>query len=129
MTTAATSLAVLAISLAVLVGCGVALLVRRSPATPQAVKMPPVATKKTKAEEEPRPDDGRQRIALFFGTQIGTTEGFAKVLSPPRCLLFSLLYLIGLGVQDDYAVEDDEYQEKLKKENIALFFLATTRRT
>jgi hypothetical protein len=29
------------------------------------------------------------------------------------------------GVQDDYAAEDEEYEEKFNKESIMLFFLAT----
>jgi NADPH-ferrihemoprotein reductase len=86
-------LALLATSLAVLVGCGVALLVRRSTssASPQPVKAsPPLAAKKPR-EEEPDPDDGRQRVALFFGTQTGTAEGFAKVRSRMLPLLLRVV--------------------------------------
>jgi hypothetical protein len=33
-------------------------------------------------------------------------------------------YMYSLGVQEDYVAEDEEYEEKLKKESITLFFLA-----
>ncbi|CAM0952967.1 unnamed protein product [Alopecurus aequalis] len=118
-------LALLATSLAVLVGCGVALLVRRSSASPQAVKAPPVSAAAKKArEEEPDPDDGRQRVALLFGTQTGTAEGFAKALAEEAKARYDRAVFKVLDL-DDYAAEDEEYEEKLKKENIALFFLAT----
>ncbi|XP_047049047.1 NADPH--cytochrome P450 reductase 3-like [Lolium rigidum] len=116
-------LALLATSLAVLVGCGVALLVRRS-SSPQPVQAPPLAAKKAREAEEPDPDDGRQRVALFFGTQTGTAEGFAKALAEEAKARYDTAVFKVLDL-DDYAAEDEEYGEKLKKETIALFFLAT----
>jgi len=73
-------LVLLTTSLAVLVGCGVALLARRSAAAPPraAAAARPLAAK---PRDEPDPDDGRQRVVIFFGTQTGTAEGFAKALA------------------------------------------------
>ena len=69
--------AILTTSFAVLVGCFVVLMWRRS------------SSKKPKPLEVPRPtlvkepelevDDGTKKVTIFFGTQTGTAEGFAKV--------------------------------------------------
>uniref|UniRef100_A0A453LMH6 Flavodoxin-like domain-containing protein n=1 Tax=Aegilops tauschii subsp. strangulata TaxID=200361 RepID=A0A453LMH6_AEGTS len=119
-------LALLATSLAVLVGCGVALLFRRSSsgAAPLAHKSAAAKPLAAKKDQEPDPDDGRQRIALFFGTQTGTAEGFAKALAEEAKARYDKAVFKVLDL-DDYAAEDEEYEEKLKKENIAFFFLAT----
>jgi len=118
-------LVLLTTSLAVLVGCGVALLVRRSAAPragPAAQAQPrPLAAK---PRDEPDPDDGRQRVVIFFGTQTGTAEGFAKALAEEAKARYDRAVFKVVDL-DDYAAEDEEYEEKLKKENIALFFLAT----
>ncbi|KVI06745.1 FAD-binding, type 1, partial [Cynara cardunculus var. scolymus] len=58
------------------------------------------------SEEEDEIDvaSGKTKLTIFFGTQTGTAEGFAK---------------------DDYAADDNRYEEKLKKETLAFFMVAT----
>jgi NADPH-ferrihemoprotein reductase len=85
-------LLLLTTSLAVLVGCGVALLVRRSSApraTAAAAAQAPPRPLAAKPKDEPDPDDGRQRVTVFFGTQTGTAEGFAKVPTQIVLAVFS----------------------------------------
>ncbi|CAH8359551.1 unnamed protein product [Eruca vesicaria subsp. sativa] len=90
-------------SIAVLIGCIFALIWRRSGSSSKHVEpLKPLVIKTSSGEDEV--DDGRKKVTIFFGTQTGTAEGFAK---------------------DDYAADDDEYEEKLKKEDVAFFFLAT----
>lgn len=64
-------------SIAVLIGCVVLLLWRRSSGQkPKVVQPPkPLIVKETEVEV----DDGKKKVTIFFGTQTGTAEGFAKV--------------------------------------------------
>ncbi|KAF5742890.1 NADPH--cytochrome P450 reductase 2 [Tripterygium wilfordii] len=113
---------ILTTSIAVLIGCVVVLIWRRSgsqkskalvPPKPLAVKLP-----------EPEVDDGKSKITVFYGTQTGTAEGFAKALVEEAKARYekAVFKIVDL---DDYAEDDDEYEEKLKKEKLAIFFLAT----
>ncbi|KAJ1290802.1 hypothetical protein BS78_02G271000 [Paspalum vaginatum] len=118
-------LVLLTTSLAVLVGCAVALLVRRASAPRAAAQAPPPRPLAAKPpRDEPDPDDGRTRVTVFFGTQTGTAEGFAKALAEEAKARYDRAVFKVVDL-DDYAAEDAEYEEKLKKETIALFFLAT----
>lgn len=81
-------LMLLTTSVAVLVGCVLVLMWRRSSSGGQkagkAAEPPkPLAVK---VEPEDEADDGKKKVAIFFGTQTGTAEGFAKVGFPPPVL-------------------------------------------
>jgi hypothetical protein len=74
------------------VGYGVTLLIRHSSTTtPYTAQVQPrlLALKK---QDESDPNDGRSRVAIFFGMQTGTIEGFVKV--PPTAALPSPSFLL-----------------------------------
>lgn len=76
-------LMLLTTSFAVLMGCVVVFVWRRS--NDKSVKsLEPVKLVAPKIQPEEEFDDGKKKVTIFFGTQTGTAEGFAKV----SCLLF-----------------------------------------
>ncbi|XP_071733609.1 NADPH--cytochrome P450 reductase 1 [Rutidosis leptorrhynchoides] len=115
-------LMILTTSVAVLIGCVVVLVWRRSASKKSVIEPVVIAPKKFKEEEEV--DDGKKKVTVFFGTQTGTAEGFAKALVEEAKARYdkAVFKIVDL---DDYAADDDEYEEKLKKESLAFFFLAT----
>lgn len=64
-------------SIAVLIGCIVMLVWRRSGAG-NSKRIEPLKPLVIKPRED-EIDDGRKKVTIFFGTQTGTAEGFAKV--------------------------------------------------
>lgn len=80
-------LVLLATSAALLVGLVAALVWRLSAAARTAEPPKPLLAKK---EAEPEVDDGKRKVTVFFGTQTGTAEGFAKV---GRLFMTSLPFL------------------------------------
>jgi len=69
---------ILTTSIAVLIGCVVVLIWRRS----NSQKSKPIEVPKRIIEKLPELeiDDGTKKVTVFFGTQTGTAEGFAKVI-------------------------------------------------
>ncbi|KAG6511988.1 NADPH--cytochrome P450 reductase 3-like [Zingiber officinale] len=111
----------LATSVALLLSFVFFVFVRRSPG--EKVEPPKHLSVKTDRDADAE-DDGKKKVVVFFGTQTGTAEGFAKALAEEAKARYvkATFKVVDL---DDYAADDYEYEEKIKKENFALFFLAT----
>ncbi|THG06331.1 hypothetical protein TEA_006884 [Camellia sinensis var. sinensis] len=76
-------LMILTTSVAVLIGCVVVLVWQRSAgqkSSKMAEPLKPLMVT-TEPELEPEVDDGKTKVVIFFGTQTGTAEGFAKALA------------------------------------------------
>lgn len=72
---------ILTTSVAVLIGCVVVLIWRRSSGSGKKVVEPPKLIVPKSVVEPEEIDEGKKKFTIFFGTQTGTAEGFAKVRS------------------------------------------------
>ncbi|KAL1548888.1 MFS transporter multidrug-resistance type transporter [Salvia divinorum] len=111
-------------SIAVLLGCTVYLIWRRGAGSAKKAVEPPKLVVPKMLSEAEEVDDGKKKVTIFFGTQTGTAEGFAKALSEEAKARYPEANFKVVDL-DDYAADDEEYEEKMKKENFAFFFLAT----
>ncbi|CAL0307017.1 unnamed protein product [Lupinus luteus] len=111
-------------SVAVLIGCVVALIWRRSNANKIEPLLVPKRLVEKDIDDDVEIDDGKKKVTVFFGTQTGTAEGFAKAVAEEAKARYDKATFRVVDL-DDYVAEDDDYEKKLKKETVALFFVAT----
>ncbi|KAJ4815876.1 NADPH--cytochrome P450 reductase [Rhynchospora pubera] len=118
------ALMALVTAVTVLVGFGFFLIWKRSGGEKKDVAPPRPTPLKVAPPPEMELDDGRKKVTVFFGTQTGTAEGFAKALVEEAKARYEKATFRVVDL-DEYAAEDEEYEEKMKKEDLAIFFMAT----